>query len=517
MSKEIPFEKSFASHEKSKYWSNKNELKPDEVLKGSKKKYWFECEYKHLFECSRLSNITYLNQFCPECYKTNKNIKFNYTYNSLIKFCQDNNIILLQNYKIKEINRESIINGNCLNHDICKNIFNKTFRMIILNGAYCDTCTSNNKSIKISIILRENNKLIPFDKSFASNEKSKYFSIKNLDKNGNLINIKHIPLGTHDKFIFDCNICNHEFNISIDKLSIGRWCPYCCIPQKKLCGKKECMNCFEKSFASNIEKVKYYSNKNIEKPEFILKKGDKKIIFDCDICNHSFETRIKSITDGVWCPYCAIPSKILCENNDCKSCFEKSFASHEKSKFYSDNNEFNQRQLFKSSVNKCFFHCDKNHSFCSSLNNISNGKWCPYCVNKTEQKLYEQLSPYYNNLKQQYKVEWCKNKTYLPFDFVLEEFKIIIELDGLQHFEQVSNWQSPEKTQKNDKYKIKCANSNNFSVIRILQEDVYYNTYEWLTELKTNIDKIKNENIIQNIYMCKNNEYFVFQTEQLEI
>jgi hypothetical protein len=29
MSKEIPFEKSFASHEKSKYWSNKNELKPD--------------------------------------------------------------------------------------------------------------------------------------------------------------------------------------------------------------------------------------------------------------------------------------------------------------------------------------------------------------------------------------------------------------------------------------------------------------------------------------------------------
>ena len=87
----------------------------------------------------------------------------------------------------------------------------------------------------------------------------------------------------------------------------------------------------------------------------------------------------------------------------------------------------------------------------------------------------------------------------------------------MQHFEQVSNWQSPEKTQKNDKYKIKCANSNNFSVIRILQEDVYYNTYDWLTELKTNIDKIKNENIIQNIYMCKNNEYFVFQTEQLEI
>ena len=37
MSKEIPFDKSFASHEKSKYWSDKNELKPYQVSKASKK------------------------------------------------------------------------------------------------------------------------------------------------------------------------------------------------------------------------------------------------------------------------------------------------------------------------------------------------------------------------------------------------------------------------------------------------------------------------------------------------
>ena len=32
------FEKSFASHEKAKYWSNTNELKPNQVSKGSGKK-----------------------------------------------------------------------------------------------------------------------------------------------------------------------------------------------------------------------------------------------------------------------------------------------------------------------------------------------------------------------------------------------------------------------------------------------------------------------------------------------
>jgi very-short-patch-repair endonuclease len=660
MIKEIPFEKSFASHEKSKYWSDKNELKPYQVSKASKKKYWFECEYKHLFECSRLSNITYLNQFCPECNKINKNIKFNYTNTSLIKYCKNNNIILLECYTTKKVNRESIINGNCINYDKCNNIFNKTFRLMIDSGAYCDICTSNNKSIKLSNTQRENNKLILFENSLACHEKSKYFSDKNLDKNGNLINIHYIPLGTHDKFLFNCNICNHEFNISIDKLSIGRWCPYCCIPQKKLCGKTECISCFEKSFASNIEKVKYYSNKNIEKPEFILKNGDRKIIFDCDICNHSFETRIKSITDGVWCPYCAIPSKILCENNncnlcfeksfashekskywsdknklssrqifknagkiflfncnicnhefeknlnsdswcsycssqklcdnnDCKDCFDKSFASHEKSKYWSDNNELLPRQVFKYSNSNFLFNCDCGHLIEKSLNNISNGNswcpyccnptqklcdnnncilcfensfashekskywsdinelkprqvfkhtsfkylfncnkcnhkfnknicsitseqngWCPYCINKTEQKLYDKIVLIYPELIQQYKVEWCKNITYLPFDFCIEKYKIIIELDGRQHFEQVSNWNSPEENQHRDKFKMKCANDNNYSVIRILQEDVFYDTFDWINEIKQAIQKIIDDKIIQNIFICKNNEYDIF-------
>jgi hypothetical protein len=54
---------------------------------------------------------------------------------------------------------------------------------------------------------------------------------------------------------------------------------------------------------------------------------------------------------------------------------------------------------------------------------------------------------------------------------------------------------------------MKCANDNGFSIIRILQKDVYKNKYDWLIELVSNIEKITNENEVQNIYMCKNNEY----------
>ena len=56
-------------------------------------------------------------------------------------------------------------------------------------------------------------------------------------------------------------------------------------------------------------------------------------------------------------------------------------------------------------------------------------------------------------------------------------------------------------------YKMKCANENGFSIIRILQEDVFKDKYDWLRELLENIDKIVSDNVVQNIYMCKKNEY----------
>ena len=59
---------------------------------------------------------------------------------------------------------------------------------------------------------------------------------------------------------------------------------------------------------------------------------------------------------------------------------------------------------------------------------------------------------HYSTLKRQYKVDWCKNIKHLPFDFVIEEGKVIIELDGKQHFEQIGNLLSPKKQEKIESY-----------------------------------------------------------------
>jgi very-short-patch-repair endonuclease len=156
--------------------------------------------------------------------------------------------------------------------------------------------------------------------------------------------------------------------------------------------------------------------------------------------------------------------------------------------------------------------CYKHGEFEQNPNNHLQGKGCSFCHNKTEGIIYNRLFNKYNIIHQ-FRVDWCKNKRCLPYDFILPEYNIIIECDGGQHFKQVMNWKSPEEQQLLDKYKIKCANDNGHSVIRLLQEDVFKNTYDWVKELDINIQKIINDKIIQNIYMCKNNEYDVYNIE----
>ena len=56
-----------------------------------------------------------------------------------------------------------------------------------------------------------------------------------------------------------------------------------------------------------------------------------------------------------------------------------------------------------------------------------------------------------------------------------------------------------------------CAVNNGYSVIRLLQEDVYYDTYQWLEQLKTNIEKIIADSKVQNIFMCQDDEYKIFE------
>lgn len=152
---------------------------------------------------------------------------------------------------------------------------------------------------------------------------------------------------------------------------------------KKLCDNNDCKYCFNRSFASH-EKAIYWSNKNIENIRKLFQNSNiKKYWFNCNNCYHEFEMSLNSITSkNSWCSYCSNPPKKLCNNENCQLCHEKSFASHEKSKYWSDKNNQKSTEIFKNSNDKYWFDCQKcNHQFEISLSHINRGSWCSYCSN----------------------------------------------------------------------------------------------------------------------------------------
>lgn len=228
-------------------------------------------------------------------------------------------------------------------------------------------------------------------------------------------------------------------------------------------------------------------------------------IFDCDICNHTFKSQPSNIKKDNWCPYCS--HTILCVDINCVFCYNNSFAISDMAIYWSKVNNVSPRTVFKYSAKKYIFDCNIcNQTFLSRVADISMGSRCPCIQNKTETQLREWFLKNKINILSQVKFEWCKNPDSgrkLSYDFLIESLNIIIELDGRQHFEQVSIWQSPELTINNDIYKMKQAIDNDYTVIRLLQNDVWRNKNNWSKKC-IDTHAINNKSYY---FLCTNNEY----------
>lgn len=115
--------------------------------------------------------------------------------------------------------------------------------------------------------------------------------------------------------------------------------------------------------------------------------------------------------------------------------------------------------------------CPKNHIYKINWNNFQQGKRCPYCnESKGEEKICKWLEE--NNLKyiRQYKFNDCKFYNCLPFDFYLPDINILIEYDGIQHFQIVTHFggfDSFVDTKIRDTIKNEYCKKNNIKLVRI--------------------------------------------------
>lgn len=298
-------------------------------------------------------------------------------------------------------------------------------------------------------------------------------------------------LGCYDKTIIICKYHGEFEQAPITHLR-GSGCQKCYDDKRGESIRKSTKEFIDRAIKTHGDRYNYSKSNYIS--------VDDKVTIICNT-HGEFNQVAYSHINGQGCPTCGLERRAKNRTENIEYFIRKSIEKH------GDRYDYSKVEYKKNNINVKII-CKAHGEFLQyPANHYISGYGCPLCVNKTEAKLYEKLLPIYPNLSRQFKEDWCKRKKHLPFDFCIQEYKIIIELDGRQHFKQVSNWSSPDEQFENDKFKEECANNNGYSVIRLLQHDVFYDTYDWIKELCDAIEAIKTNEEITNIYLSKNDEY----------
>lgn len=149
-----------------------------------------------------------------------------------------------------------------------------------------------------------------------------------------------------------------------------------------------------------------------------------KILHRCKICGYEWE---------------ALPDNMLHTDNGCPKCGKRAKLTHEDflKKLEQANSSIAPLEQYVNHATKIKFVCKEcGHIWEAKPNNILNGRGCPICKqSKGEKKISQFLDK--NNISYiaQYKFEDCIYINPLPFDFYLPQMNLLIEYDGIQHFE----------------------------------------------------------------------------------
>lgn len=466
------------------YEKNK-ELKPSDVKEGSEKKVHWVCEKGHETQTS-----VYLrakkNSGCQKCSRKGPNVIIDEA-DSIINTHPD---IAKQFHPTKNqgVDLKNLCQGSgklitwfCENKCVhgCPHEWKTSVNNRTGLGRGCPFCSKPPKKICIhsSIVFTHPHIAAQWHPTKNGEKKPEHYS------HGSEVNVSWKCENTCKEG------CIHEWESNINNRTGKRsdGCPFCGDFKKKHCIHMSVLH-------THPELVKqWHPTKNGDlKPEDFTKGSTQNIHWICSNkcrygCLHEWEATINTRTSGHGCAFCV----------KLKTCLHDSIIYTNPEVFaewdYELNKDLDPQKLGRASHLIVYWKCKKtaSHSWQTKIRNrCLDLTGCVWCVNKTESKLYDYLIKLYPSLKKQLKLESCKNKTYLPFDFCIPELKVIIELDGSQHFKQVSNWQSPEKTIKRDIYKMQKAIKEGYKIIRIFQEDVYKYDETWLE--KTLMPEIQN-------------------------
>lgn len=244
----------------------------------------------------------------------------------------------------------------------------------------------------------------------------------------------------------------HIFEMCFSNFKTGQRCP--------ICANEEKLKRIQ-SQKLKYEDIKEYIESNGDQllsTEYINARQDLKI--KCSK-GHIYNMKWYNYKTGYRCPSCGIER------------------SKEKQKYsYQYVREYIKNQgdelLSTEYINcktKLKIKCSKGHIYSVTFDNYKMGYRCPICkISKGENKIKNILDKYKINYIQQYKLEDCRFKRSLPFDFYLPNYNLLIEYDGIQHYKIVERFDGYNgfiDTKIRDTIKNIYCKDNNIKLIRI--------------------------------------------------
>lgn len=254
--------------------------------------------------------------------------------------------------------------------------------------------------------------------------------------------------GNKTKIIHRCKIDSYEWYTTPIAVLHGSGCPRCANNERY--GHEE----YIKKIAvinPDIEVVDKYIN------------NCTKILHRCKIDGCEWYVRPNNILRGVGCPVCGKTSSA----NKLRKTHKQYIEEVDKvdpnieviGKYIDDCTKI---------LHRCKF---DGYEWMVKPNNILHGKGCPKCnLSKGEKNISAWLDEMHIAYEHQKTFNDCKDRYVLPFDFYLLDYNIVIEYNGLQHYEPVEHFGGKEKfeiQQRHDKIKDNYCKENNIRLFII--------------------------------------------------
>ena len=312
-----------------------------------------------------------------------------------------------------------------IKHNKCNNVY-EVRPNDFLNGKRCPFCARINMR----------NKLIKTDAQFRQDVKNEvgteYTFLDKYINSSIKIRVKH-------------NKCGSTYKVEPNSFLQGKRCPYCYgnIKKTDFQFKKEVFDLvggeyeFLDSYVNNHTKLRAKHNK----------------------CGNVYEIRPHDFFQGNRCPYCS--GKIKKTDTQFKREVQKLVGG-----------EYDFLDTYVDSKTKIRV----KHSRCGNIyevqpSNFLQGYRCPYCNNSKGELIISKILKSLNvNYDYQKTFDDLKDVNPLSYDFFIPDQNILIEYQGIQHYEPVAHFGGKKRfptQQKHDKMKLDYAKSHHYNLIAV--------------------------------------------------